>query len=98
MKTTADKLLLKASKTYGEKSKEYGDNYLRIGHVLAAMFPQGVKTQSAEDWNRLHLLIMILVKVTRYSENWSRGGHQDSLHDLQVYAAMLEATDVTANT
>jgi hypothetical protein len=26
----------------------------------------------------------------RYGENLNKGGHQDSAHDLSVYAAMLE--------
>ena len=43
-----------------------------------------------EDANRLHVFVAAVTKLQRYAHNWTRGGHADSAHDLQVYAAMLE--------
>ena len=89
---TPDKILEAAAKTNRQKRLEYGDNYVKMGPVLQALFPKGLKISSARDWNRLHLLIMIAVKLSRYSENWAKG-HQDSLRDAAVYTAMLESFD-----
>jgi len=86
-------LLKQAAALYEQKSEEYGDNYLRIGEILDRLFPKGVAIVGVEDFNRFHLLLLMFVKLTRYTENWDKGGHTDSLKDLQVYAAMLEAYD-----
>ena len=86
-------ILSAAAETFREKSKEYGGNYLKIGSVLQALFPDGLKMAHQDDHNRYHLFLMMLVKLTRYAENFNKGGHQDSLRDLAVYAAMLEAMD-----
>lgn len=86
-------ILQAAAQTNLDKQKEYGDNYLKFGSVFAALFPDGLVSKTFDDHNRLHLLIQIIVKITRYAENFNRGGHQDSLRDLAVYSAMLEAYD-----
>lgn len=87
------KILEEAAKTYAERNAVYGDNFVVVGSVMAAMFPRGVTLTTADDWNRLHILLLGVVKQTRYVENWSRGGHQDSIRDHTVYGAMLEAID-----
>jgi hypothetical protein len=97
MSSPAD-ILQQAAELFKERSAQYGDNYLKIGSVLQALFPDGMRIATADadvrhEWNRAHLFMMILVKVTRYAENWDKGGHQDSLRDLAVYAAMLESVD-----
>lgn len=88
----ADKLLEEAAKTFREKNKVYGDNYKRVGEMMAGMFPAGVTLKTAHDWNRMHILLLCIVKLTRYAVNWEKG-HKDSVHDLAVYAAMLESID-----
>lgn len=89
--------LRKAAEIYEERNKRYGSNYKRFGLVLAALFPDGISIASAEDpvkaGNRLGVLIQILSKITRYCENFNRGGHADSLDDLAVYAMMLRELD-----
>jgi hypothetical protein len=83
-------LLRAAAKTFEERNALYGDNYKHFGHVMAATFPNGLTVADAESWNRLGLLVQTVSKMTRYAANFERGGHQDSAHDLCVYAAMLE--------
>jgi hypothetical protein len=83
-----------AIETFLERQKQYGEaNYLKMGKVLAMLFPEGITAKGVEDMNRLILFVMLVLKVTRYSENFDRGGHQDSVHDLGVYAFILEAFD-----
>ena len=89
MKTVPD-ILRSNAQTYEERNKLYGDNYKKFGHVMQVVFPQGIPCSSVEDFNRLGIFIQCLSKLMRYAENMDKGGHQDSAHDLSVYAAMLE--------
>jgi hypothetical protein len=50
----------------------YGNNYLNVGRAMVAMFPDGVTINSADDWNRLHIFLLGVVKLTRYANNWER--------------------------
>lgn len=91
-KTAAD-VLDEGAKTYRERNAIYGDNYLKVGAVMEALFPEGVFIKTADDWNRLHIFILGIVKQTRYIENWHKGGHADSTLDNTVYSAMLHQID-----
>lgn len=84
-----DEILQEMAKTYKERSKQYGDNWLKIGNVLSALYPAGITLTTPDDFNHFHLFLLMLVKVTRLSE--SNLTHVDSAHDAAVYAAMLEA-------
>jgi len=81
-----------ALKTFKERNKEYGDNYIQHGSVMKALFPNGIELKTVEDYNRFGVINMIVAKLTRYSQNWPKT-HQDSLHDLGVYAFILESLD-----
>lgn len=87
------RLLAAAAMTFEQRSKVYGDNYIRFPHALLALFPNHTipEISNAADASRLQLLIQILNKLTRYAENLTKGGHKDSAHDIIVYAAMLES-------
>lgn len=74
------------------KSKEYGDSYLKHGAIMAAIFPDGITIEGPEQFNRYHLLLQAIIKITRYCQNWP-GGHLDSVTDEVVYAAMRQALD-----
>ena len=89
----ADKRMQKAAKTYRQRNKVYGDNYKRHGAVMAALFPDGIALRTIEDHNRFGVLTMIVSKLGRYATNFEKGGHNDSIHDLGVYAFMLEELD-----
>lgn len=93
MKVTADKFLDAAAETYRDRNKVYGDNFMRVGGALAALFPDGITLRTADDFNRFHIFVLGVVKQSRYCVNWDKGGHQDSVHDQTVYGAMLEAID-----
>lgn len=93
----AGDLLAKAAETYRERHKVYGDNYKLVGAVMEGLFPDGLTIKTAHDWNRLHILLLLVIKQTRYVQNWATGGHQDSIHDAAVYSAMLEEIDALKN-
>ena len=91
---TPAQILEAAAKTFAAKNKEYGENWRRVGPTLMALFGGESTTLSSEkDHERFHILMLIVVKLTRYVVNWEKGGHKDSIHDAAVYAAMLEAID-----
>ena len=88
MKTAAD-ILAEMAETFRERNKVYGDNYKRVGDVMIALFPQGVTISTAEEFNVWHLFELMVVKLTRFAN--SNLSHEDSIHDLAVYAAMVES-------
>ena len=92
-----DEYLNSASTMYREKSKVYGNNYKQFGKIMSSMFPDGLTVKSEEEWNRLHLFIMGMVKKTRYANNFVKGGHEDSIIDDIVYLSMLHEIDDEAN-
>lgn len=89
----AHDFLSEGAATYAERNKVYGDNYLRVGAAMAALFPSGITLRTAEDHNRFHIFMLKIVKLSRYCVNWEKGGHADSLHDDMVYGAMLQEID-----
>lgn len=89
-KISTDKILQQAAETFRERNAVYKDNTKRAGEVMAALFPEGVTLHSAKDQEHYHLLVLIAVKLTRHTVAWPKG-HQDSIRDLAVYSAMVEA-------
>lgn len=88
----ADNLLIAAAELFKERNAVYGDNYKMVGQVMAALFPDGLTIKTANDWNRLHIFLLGVVKDTRYVINWETG-HPDSVGDATVYKAMLDMID-----
>ncbi len=93
MSVTPDKILLSAAATFTERNKEYRNNWRMVGPVMKEMFPDGIDLLTMEEQERFHIFSLIVVKLTRYAVNFQGGGHRDSIHDIAVYAAMLEAID-----
>lgn len=87
-----DEILAEAANTFKSRNPVYGDGWVRVGEVIAALFPQGIELRSPEDHERYSQIIMIAVKLTRYTNDWDKP-HQDSIHDLTVYGAILEHID-----
>jgi hypothetical protein len=82
------------SQIHDQRGKDYGEDYLHIGEVLAGMFPDGLHLKNRADFNRFALLILIVTKAGRYATCLSQGrGHVDSLDDLSVYAQLLQRFD-----
>lgn len=88
-----DEILKEGGKTFEAKRKEYGEGYLKYGKVMHALFPDGLKVSGEHDFNRLGVFLQMVSKMIRISENFQRGGHIDSDHDLMVYSAMLESLE-----
>ena len=92
MKPT-NEILEDAAATFLERNQVYGDNYLNMGRVFKGMFPDGVRLHTEDDFIRFHILLLAVVKQTRYANNWAAGGHPDSSLDSSVYWAMLHSID-----
>lgn len=90
-------LLLKAADKYKERNLEYGDSFVVAGDILDDLFPNKLKLNSATDHLRYHMITWIVGKLTRYCSQFNTGGHPDSIHDMVVYCAMLEAIDAKIN-
>ena len=86
---TVPEILETAAATYRERNAIYGDNYKNTGAVMRALFPDGVKLVTADDFNRWCLFELVIVKLTRFTNSGLT--HIDSIHDAAVYAAMLES-------
>lgn len=80
---------------YIERRGQYGDSEQGFGRVMDALFPEGLTIHGHEDWVRYGLFHQMVGKVSRYANNFSTGGHSDSLRDIRVYSAMLQAEDET---
>jgi hypothetical protein len=93
---TPEQCMEQALETFRERSKVYGQNYLQHGKVMTALFPDGVTLRTEEEWNRFGIVNMIVAKLTRYAQNWP-DTHIDSVHDMGVYAFMLESLDHDIN-
>lgn len=78
-----------AAKTFEERNRVYGNNYLNVGNVMKGLFPDGMVLKTAEDFASWHLLELVIVKLTRFAN--SKLTHRDSIHDATLYCAMLEA-------
>ena len=74
--------------TFRERNKVYKNNYKICTEVMKALFPDGVPPEIAHE-DPFGLFYMIIGKMTRFSESGCT--HVDSIHDIAVYAAMIEA-------
>lgn len=87
-----DELIGKAD-LYRQRNKLYGDNYKRFGPIMKLLLPMNTIPTDPHTLNRLGILIQIIAKVTRYCQQFDKGGHVDSLDDLSVYSMMLKELD-----
>lgn len=92
MTDSVPEMLRKAADIYEQRNAVYGDNYKTFGSWAAPLLAD-VTARSPRDMNRLGILIQIMGKLGRYVANFNRGGHEDSLIDMAVYAMMLSEMD-----
>lgn len=85
--TAADAMTAGAA-LFAERNGVYQDNYLRVGPIMAALFPDGAPPSVLHNPS-FHLLELIVVKLTRFAI--SGLAHKDSIEDTMVYAAMIAA-------
>lgn len=86
-------LLRSAADIYEERNAEYGDTYKNHGNIVKSLFPEGIELKDESDMRRFAILDMVISKLGRYCNNFTTGGHQDSLHDISVYVMMLDELD-----
>lgn len=77
-------------KTYNERAAVYKDNFISTGKVMKVLFPNGKTIATAEEQELFHLFSWVVGKLTRYAATDMK--HLDSIHDLAVYASMIEAS------
>lgn len=81
--------LQEAIKTTKERHAVYGDGYLRNAAIMVAIFPDGIKCTTKEEWLHFYFLFMVVLKLVRYTYSLEAGKpHIDSIHDLGMYALM----------
>lgn len=88
-----DHRLERLADLFRDRNAAYGDSFYHFGVILDAFFPGGLTIEDHQQWGRLALLIQIIGKLHRYTQNFYKGGHADSLDDLSVYAQMLQYLD-----
>lgn len=76
------------AQTFAERNAVYGSNYKMVAPMMKVLFPDGVPSNLPFD-DAFHLFELILVKLSRFAISGLT--HQDSIHDLMVYGAMIEA-------
>lgn len=81
-------ILQNMATTFAERNKVYGSNYKNVAPIIKALWPQGVPSSlvTTDHW---HLFELMVVKMTRFANSGLT--HVDSVHDMAVYAAMIEA-------
>lgn len=84
----AGDVLFSMGHTFKERNAVYGNNAEVTGRVMAALFPNGVVLKTPGDYEIWHLFELIIVKLTRFTN--SALTHEDSVHDMASYCAMVE--------
>lgn len=90
---TVDQMLQEAAELFADRNAEYGNSFEEFGRIMRAFFPGGISVITEKDMNRLMLLLYLMGKLHRYTQNFEKGGHEDSLKDIAVYATMLRYID-----
>jgi hypothetical protein len=88
-KLNTPEILEEMAKTYRERNAIYGDNWQTHTAALRAIFPAGVVLKDEFETTMYSWFSIMLGKMTRLANAGFQ--HQDSIHDIAVYAAMMEA-------
>jgi hypothetical protein len=85
---STDQILSEMAATFCQRNNVYKDNYRVVGQIMPLLHPKGVQLLGADDHELYHLWSLIIVKITRFAA--SGLVHQDSIHDVAIYSAMIE--------
>jgi hypothetical protein len=89
--------ILEAAASFFEKknrSYHYNSNFRQFGHIMSALYPEGFKAETVDDWNLIGLITMVVHKLSRVRQA-TKGGEGpfekkvDNSFDLTVYSSML---------
>lgn len=86
-RNSVPEILRSMADTFAERNKVYSDNYLRVAPIIRLLWPEGVPSELVTS-DRWHLFELLVVKLTRFAVGDLT--HIDSIHDIAVYAAMIE--------
>ena len=73
--------------TYRHRGERYRESFKQVGEVMKIVFPEKRTISTVQDFNALHLLMMIVVKLVRFGNQGMM--HKDSIEDAAVYCAMM---------
>jgi hypothetical protein len=84
-----------AKETAREREARYGGGRLHAARRRhdGPSFRMASSFRGPEEFARYYLLEKIVEKLCRYIRSYAEGGHQDSIHDLGVYAFKMEEHD-----
>lgn len=75
---------------FKKRNAIYGDSYKDFGHVMEALFPNGIHIEGAAEFQRFIGVCNVVGKLVRFTKRYANGhNHQDSLDDMIAYTAML---------
>lgn len=80
-------ILEEMAATYRQRNAKYGDNFEKVGKIMEILFPDGWILKNQYDFTVFHLVDWLVGKLTRFTKTMD---DVDSIHDLGVYAAMVE--------
>lgn len=83
-----DNTLAEMGKTFSQRNAVYKDNYVIVGRVMSAFFPDGVTLKTPADFEKWHLFELKIIKLTRFVA--SDLTHKDSILDDGVTSAMMK--------
>lgn len=86
-------ILQGATDVYRDRNAVYKDNFRLVGKVMEALFPEGrPPLTAAAEYDRWHIFELVIVKLTRYANNFDTP-HEDSLLDMLPYLGILGGLD-----
>lgn len=91
---TPDIKLHELADLFKSRNAEYGNTYMDHGDALLAIFHGRIpEITNPKDAARIGVINMLVSKLCRYTANWDKNGHIDSLDDISVYSQMLVHID-----
>jgi hypothetical protein len=82
-------ILESGAATYRERNAIYGDSWETFRNVMTALYPNGVSLNGEDEVIIYNWISHIAGKLVRFKNSGYK--HSDSMHDISVYAAMIEA-------
>jgi hypothetical protein len=74
-------------------AEEDGRSYDRVGALLVALMPDGMRLVAASDYTRARLMTSLISSLIAYCDEWDHPKTPEALADVAVYAAMLNSLD-----